>query len=77
MYDVDGHGTITKDEFEQVLVMMIGAHISPEQVSGIAERTMKEADADGDGEITFEEFCKVSLEQCSIYFTTILTIFPF
>ena len=30
------------------------------QLESIADRTLSEADRDGDREITFEEFCKVS-----------------
>ncbi len=37
---------------------MIGANVSREKVESIAERTMREADHDSDGSITFEEFCK-------------------
>ncbi|VDL77744.1 unnamed protein product [Nippostrongylus brasiliensis] len=40
--------------------MMIGANVPEEQVNSIADRTMREADKDGDGCITFAEFCHVS-----------------
>lgn len=39
---------------------MIGGNVSREKVESIAERTMREADNDNDGSITFQEFCKVS-----------------
>ena len=38
------------------------------QLSSIAQRTISEADENGDGTITFDEFCKVSSEWCWIGF---------
>ena len=38
---------------------MVGCHIGEEQLIGIADRTLQEADNDNDREITFDEFCKV------------------
>uniref|UniRef100_A0A914ULK5 EF-hand domain-containing protein n=1 Tax=Plectus sambesii TaxID=2011161 RepID=A0A914ULK5_9BILA len=67
MYDLNKSGTITKDEFQEILQMMIGATVSPDQVESIAERTMNEADRDGDGSISFQEFMnameKTDIEQ--------------
>jgi Ca2+-binding EF-hand superfamily protein len=37
-YDLNKSGTITKDEFRDILQMMIGANVSQEQVDSIAER---------------------------------------
>ncbi|PAV56542.1 hypothetical protein WR25_11243 [Diploscapter pachys] len=59
MYDLNKSGTITKDEFKDILQMMIGKNVPVEQVNSIADRTMSEADRDGDGCITFQEFCNV------------------
>lgn len=58
MYDLDRSGFITKDEFTDILVRMIGSNVSKEKVDSIAERTMREADVNNDGSITFQEFCK-------------------
>ncbi|KAH7731782.1 Protein PBO-1 [Aphelenchoides avenae] len=58
MYDLNRSGTITKDEFTAILEKMIGGNVSREKVESIAERTMREADKDADGSITFQEFCK-------------------
>ena len=43
----------------EVLQLMVGCHIGEEQLIGIADRTLQEADNDNDREITFDEFCKV------------------
>jgi len=59
LYDIDDDDRITKDELLAVLQMMVGENISEEQLLSIAERTILEADADGDGMISFEEFCNV------------------
>ncbi|KAI6188510.1 Protein CBR-PBO-1 [Aphelenchoides besseyi] len=58
MYDVNRSGTITKDEFTTILEKMIGDNVSKEKVESIAQRTMREADKNYDGSITFQEFCK-------------------
>lgn len=44
----------------QVLRMMVGVNISDEQLGSIADRTIQEADQDGDSAISFTEFVKVS-----------------
>uniref|UniRef100_A0AC34Q5S2 EF-hand domain-containing protein n=1 Tax=Panagrolaimus sp. JU765 TaxID=591449 RepID=A0AC34Q5S2_9BILA len=58
MYDLNKSGTITKDEFTEILKKMIGDNVSQQKVDSIAERTMRETDGDADGSITFQEFCK-------------------
>uniref|UniRef100_A0A7E4UNB0 EF-hand domain-containing protein n=1 Tax=Panagrellus redivivus TaxID=6233 RepID=A0A7E4UNB0_PANRE len=58
MYDLNKSGTITKDEFTEILKKMIGDNVSAAKVDSIAERTMRETDGDSDGSITFQEFCK-------------------
>lgn len=58
MYDLDDDDKISRDELLAVLHMMVGANISSEQLSSIAERTIIEADQDGDQMISFEEFAK-------------------
>lgn len=58
MYDLDGDTKISRDELLAVLHMMVGANISEEQLGSIADRTLAEADTDGDSLISFEEFVK-------------------
>nr|QBH72767.1 calcineurin b subunit [Aphelinus abdominalis] len=65
LYDIDNDDLISKDELLAILHMMVGANISEEQLSSIAERTLSEADEDGDNKINFEEFCK-ALERTDV-----------
>lgn len=44
----------------QVLRMMVGVNISDEQLGSIADRTIQEADTNGDNSISFNEFIKAS-----------------
>ena len=39
--------------------MMVGVNISDEQLGGIAQRAIDDADQDNDGMISFEELSKV------------------
>jgi len=50
MYDKDGSGSISTDEIKQVLG--VGKDISEE----VWQQIVKEVDANGDGEVSFEEF---------------------
>ncbi|KRY58911.1 Poly(A) polymerase gamma [Trichinella britovi] len=65
MYDLNHDGFITKNELLEILNMMVGAHISADQLDRIATRTITEADKDGDGMISFEEFCEIGLRSRS------------
>ncbi|GMT35968.1 hypothetical protein PFISCL1PPCAC_27265 [Pristionchus fissidentatus] len=58
MYDLNRNGYITREEFKVILNSMVGANITADQLDKIADRTIEEADADQDGKISFEEFCK-------------------
>ncbi|MCL4159971.1 UNVERIFIED_CONTAM: hypothetical protein GTU68_012305, partial [Idotea baltica] len=57
MYDLDDDDRISREELLAVLNMMVGENISDEQLNSIAERTILEADRDGDRMISFAEFC--------------------
>ena len=51
MFDKDHGGTISLDEIREVL--SFGQNVDPEAIDQI----LKQADKNGDGEISFEEFC--------------------
>ncbi|MCJ8730991.1 hypothetical protein PDJAM_G00190620 [Pangasius djambal] len=59
LYDLDRDDKISRDELLQVLRMMVGVNISDEQLGSIADRTIQEADTNGDMCISFSEFIKV------------------
>nr|QBH72777.1 calcineurin b subunit [Franklinothrips vespiformis] len=65
MYDLDNDDKVSRDELLAILHMMVGANISEEQLTSIAERTIMEADQNGDQMISFEEFCK-ALERTDV-----------
>lgn len=58
LYDLDNDNFISKEELLAILHMMVGANISEEQLTSIAERTILEADLDKDQMISFDEFYK-------------------
>lgn len=45
----------------QVLRLMVGVQVTEEQLESIADRTVQEADEDGDGAVSFLEFAKVRI----------------
>ncbi|XP_078714209.1 calcineurin B homologous protein 1-like isoform X2 [Lampetra fluviatilis] len=59
LYDLDNDDKISRQELLHVLRMMVGVNISDEQLGSIADRTIQEADQDGDNAISFTEFEKV------------------
>ncbi|XP_074055474.1 calcineurin B homologous protein 2 [Macrotis lagotis] len=65
LYDLDCDGKISKKEMLQVLRLMVGVQVTEEQLEIIADRTVQEADEDGDGAVSFLEFSK-SLEKMNV-----------
>uniref|UniRef100_A0A8C8R725 Calcineurin like EF-hand protein 2 n=1 Tax=Pelusios castaneus TaxID=367368 RepID=A0A8C8R725_9SAUR len=65
LYDQDSDGKISRAEMLQVLQLMVGIQVTEEQLACIVERTIQEADRDGDGAISFEEFA-MSVEKLNI-----------
>lgn len=59
VYDVDQDGFISNGELFQVLSLMVGANLTDEQLQQIVDKTIMYADTDGDGKVSFEEFCEV------------------
>ncbi|KAJ2439272.1 Calcineurin subunit B, partial [Coemansia sp. RSA 2440] len=56
IYDIDRDGFISNGELFMVLKMMVGNNLTPVQLQQIVDKTIREADKNGDGMIDFEEF---------------------
>ncbi|KAL1898400.1 uncharacterized protein BROUX77_008133 [Berkeleyomyces rouxiae] len=59
VYDIDRDGFISNGELFIVLKMMVGENLKDQQLQQIVDKTIMEADLDGDGRISFEEFTKM------------------
>ncbi|KKA29455.1 hypothetical protein TD95_003118 [Thielaviopsis punctulata] len=59
VYDIDRDGYISNGELFIVLKMMVGDNLKDQQLQQIVDKTIMEADLDGDGRISFEEFTKM------------------
>jgi serine/threonine-protein phosphatase 2B regulatory subunit len=60
LYDIDDDGFITAQDLTEVLTLMVGRHLTPEQIRQIVVKTIDQADLlDGDGKLSFEEFANV------------------
>ena len=60
IYDIDQDGYISNGELFQVLKMMVGNNLKEVQLQQIVDKTILQFDKDGDGKISFQEFCDVS-----------------
>ncbi|KAK9462198.1 uncharacterized protein V1516DRAFT_299644 [Lipomyces oligophaga] len=56
VYDIDRDGYISNGELFIVMKMMVGANLKDNQLQQIVDKTIMEADQDGDGKISFTEF---------------------
>ena len=56
VYDIDRDGYISNGELFIVLKMMVGNNLKDVQLQQIVDKTIMEADQDGDGKISFDEF---------------------
>jgi len=59
IYDIDQDGFISNGELFQVLKTMVGSNLTDKQLQEIVDKTILYADKDGDGKISFDEFCEV------------------
>ncbi|XP_063713667.1 calcineurin subunit B type 1-like [Symsagittifera roscoffensis] len=59
IYDVNGDGYISNSELYHVLKIMAGSNLSTRQLQQVVDKTMYEADTDGDNRLSFSEFCRV------------------
>lgn len=59
LYDVDEDGAISRADLTKLLSMMVGRSMTAEQMASVVTMTMEEADRDGDGRISFEDFERV------------------
>ncbi|RLV87008.1 Calcineurin subunit B [Meyerozyma sp. JA9] len=58
IYDIDRDGFIGNGELFIVMKMMVGKNLQDEELQQIVDKTIMEADDDGDGRLDFEEFRK-------------------
>ncbi|ODV80545.1 calcineurin subunit B [Suhomyces tanzawaensis NRRL Y-17324] len=56
VYDIDRDGYIGNGELFIVMKMMVGKNLKEEELQQIVDKTIREADHDGDGRLSFEEF---------------------
>uniref|UniRef100_A0A1I8EHY5 EF-hand domain-containing protein n=1 Tax=Wuchereria bancrofti TaxID=6293 RepID=A0A1I8EHY5_WUCBA len=59
IYDMDRDGYISNGELFQVLKMMVGNNLKDNQLQQIVDKTILFHDKDGDGKISFDEFCDI------------------
>ncbi|KAK9321177.1 hypothetical protein V1517DRAFT_327204 [Lipomyces orientalis] len=59
VYDMDKDGYISNGELFIVMKMMVGSNLKDQQLQQIVDKTIMEADRDGDGKISFEEFIEM------------------
>lgn len=59
IYDVDKDNKISNGELFKVLKLMVGNNLKDSQLQQIVDKTIIYADKDGDGKVSFEEFCAV------------------
>eukprot|EP01108_Squamamoeba_japonica_P005585 TRINITY_DN4464_c0_g1_i2.p2 TRINITY_DN4464_c0_g1~~TRINITY_DN4464_c0_g1_i2.p2 ORF type:complete len:151 (-),score=52.28 TRINITY_DN4464_c0_g1_i2:72-524(-) len=56
IYDIDADGYISNGELFKVLKMMSGDNLNNDQLQQLVDKTIRQADCDGDGKLSFEEF---------------------
>lgn len=56
IYDVDADGYISSDDLNKVFHMLVGDNMAPEALNSVIEKVMQDADTDGDGQISRDDF---------------------
>ncbi|KAI0562669.1 hypothetical protein FGB62_55g153 [Gracilaria domingensis] len=56
VYDVDDDGYISTHDLEHILSLLVGNHIDAHTVAQLAAKVIADADTDGDGRISRQEF---------------------
>lgn len=74
VYDMDRDGFISNGELFLVLKMMVGNNLKDGQLQQIVDKTIMEADKDGDGKLSFDEF--VQMVSNTVRFTFSLSLGP-
>lgn len=59
IYDIDKDGYISNGELFLTLKIMSGDHLEDTHLQQVVDKTIRDADEDGDGKISFEEFKKL------------------
>lgn len=75
VYDMDRDGFISNGELFLVLKMMVGNNLKDGQLQQIVDKTIMEADKDGDGKLSFEEFVQMVSNTVRLFFALPLTVF--
>lgn len=65
IYDIDKDGYISNGELFLTLKIMSGDHLDDVSLQQIVDKTIRDADEDGDGRISFEEFKRLFLTKNS------------
>ncbi len=63
VYDMDRDGYISNGELFAVLKMMVGSNLKDTQLQQIVDKTIINADKDGDGKINYEGKMKSFIKQ--------------
>lgn len=59
IYDIDNDGFISNIDLFKTLKIMVGENLTETQLQQIVDKTFIEADEDGDGVISYQEFSKI------------------
>ncbi len=59
LYDIDGDGFITRADLVRLLELLVGTSMSGEAIALAADKTLQQADVDGDGRISADDFASV------------------